>query len=264
MTDFSASPSAEETLTPALKWFRARYDGAAQEIIDFLGGAGISMTGKEVADIGSGDGVMSLGIAHKCEPSKLIGYDVRPTRVETLRELARIDGVAQELPSCLSFEASGASEIPAEDDSFDFIFTWSVFEHASDPVGLLKEIRRVMRPYGVLMLQLSPFYHSEHGSHLEDWFPEGFVQLTKDPADIERIVQASGEESQSRTKIMLEEFRTLNKMTLDDLQLALLAAGLHARKVEVLSSPVRIPLELARHSLSQIGISGIKLLAVPC
>ena len=41
-----------------------------------------------------------------------------------------------------------------------------MFEHVDDPVGLLGEVSRVIKPDGVLFLQLWPFYDSEHGGHL--------------------------------------------------------------------------------------------------
>ena len=69
--------------------------------------------------------------------------------------------------------------------------TWSVFEHARDPLGLLREMRRIVRPDGELFLQLWPFYHSFRGSHLWDWFPEPFHHLGQSVEEVEAGVRAS-------------------------------------------------------------------------
>jgi hypothetical protein len=55
----------------------------------------------------------------------------------------------------------------------------------------------------------------------------------------------------------------LNRVSLDDLQRAMLAAQLRVGKLEIQSECVHIPPQLARRSLSLLGISGVKLLAAP-
>lgn len=90
--------------TPESVWFWDHYDGAAAQIVDFFAGDGISLAGKQVADIGCRD--------------------------------------------------------------YDVVVTWSALEHVAEPVSMLREIRRILRPGGVLFLQLWPFYYSDRGSHL--------------------------------------------------------------------------------------------------
>lgn len=256
--------STDELMRQGLKWFRARYEDGASQVIDFLGDAELSMTGFSVADIGSGDGVMALGIAKRAMPKKLVGFDINRTDTEALLRLAKLEGVAEELPPCLEFHSSEPRHIPADDGSFDFVYTWSAFEHVVDPLTLLKEIRRIMRPHGVLMLQLWPFFNSKSGSHLDEWFPEGFSALTKSLASIKQRMESTHDIPQEWADVMLGEFQQLNRLTVDDLQAALLSAGLYIRKLQVLSDPIRIPPELAAEPLSRIGISGVKLLAIPC
>jgi SAM-dependent methyltransferase len=246
-------------------WFTSHYEEAAQAVIDFLGDVHISLTGQDVADIGCGDGILDLGIARKAQPRRLVGYDIDLTDENHLKDAAARAGVSPELPPCLDFARSEPLSIPADDESFDVLITWSAFEHIADPTAVAREMRRIIRPTGVLFLQLWPFYHSEHGSHLWDWFPgENFVQLRRSPDEIAAVLRANPRGPISDwNEIMLREFRSLNRITLDELQRALLAGGFVVRLVEIETPIVNLPAEVARYRLADLGIAGIKLLALP-
>jgi uncharacterized protein (TIRG00374 family) len=243
------------------RWFWDHYDGAAGEVISFLEGDGISLTGRRVADIGCGDGIIDLGVAHRAAPAQLVGFDITPIDLDHLAELASKEGVDPSLPRCLEFRTSDVTRLPADDSSFDIVFTWSAFEHVADPTALLRDMHRVLVPDGVLMLQLWPFFHSEHGSHLWKWFPEGFVQLLRSTEEIEDFVRANSDDDPAWAEYMLGEYKTLNRITLDELHQCLLAAEFRVGKIELVSGPVHIPAELSRSPLSLLAISGVKLLA---
>jgi len=244
-------------------WFTEHYVDAADQIIEFLAGDKISMTGADVADVGCGDGIIDLGVALKAEPRSLVGFDIAPTDPAWLLKRATEEGVAEELPDCLEFRTCEPLTLPADDDSFDFVFTWSAFEHVENPVAVFREIRRVLRPGGMLFLQIWPLYHSEHGAHLWQCIPDSFVHLMRGAAEIEAEVRATTKHTPEQIEEFLEVFNTLNKVTLDDLQRAILAAPMRVSKLEIQSETVHIPPELARRSLTQLGIAGVKLTAVP-
>jgi SAM-dependent methyltransferase len=241
-------------------WWRAHYVEAVGTVIDFFGGDGISLTGKRIADIGCGDGIIDLGVTMAAKPDRLVGFDILTTDVaELARRAADQIGLA-ELPDNLFFATSDEVGLPAEDASFDYVISWSAFEHIADPVAVLREVRRILVDDGVLFIQLWPFYHSAHGTHLVDWYPDGFAQFKHSNADILRTVRQAGPPAMATE--MLEVYRTLNGITADDLQLALWRAGFRIVKVELDSEAVHIPDEAAHLPLSTVAISGIKLLAV--
>jgi SAM-dependent methyltransferase len=243
------------------KWFHEHYTTAADQILSFLAADGIELRGKQVADVGCGDGINDLGIAHQAVPATLIGFDVAPVDVEALRVRATAQGVPGELPPCLRFQTSEPRRLPARDASFDVAFTWSAFEHFGDPTAVACEMRRVLRPGGVAFVQVWPFFHSQHGSHLWAWFPEGFAHLLKTTQDLGDDVR--GRSDPRAAAHMLGEYDRLNRMTVDELQLALQTAGFIITRVQLVSEPIRIPPALAHVPLSKIAISGVKLLAVP-
>jgi SAM-dependent methyltransferase len=245
------------------QWFHDHFAKAADEILEFLGGDGIGLDGKEVADVGCGDGITDLGIALRGRPARLTGYDINPTDTEHLRSQALAEGVADDLPANLAFETAGETTLPAPDGSFDVVVSWSAFEHVLQPVEVLREIRRVLKPEGVFFLQLWPFYFSEHGSHLWHWFPDGFANLRHTDAEVEQRLRADTTTDPAWIETKLKDNRELNRVTLDGLQQAMLVAGLQPTKVEIMSHTMRVSPELNRFPLSDLAISGVKLLAVP-
>ena len=246
-------------------WFYEHFDGAAQQVIDFFGGDGITLQGSEIADIGSGDGIIDLGVVAHARPAKLVGFDIRTVDEDELLEMARaagVKGLAGGLPAELEFRTSLPCKLPADTASFDFVISWSAFEHIGDPVGVLREVHRVLRPSGVLMIQLWPFFYSEHGSHLWDWLPGGFSHLMLSSDEVAERLRAAESDPVVAAR-MLEEYTQLNHITLDGLQRALLAAGLVVVKLEMLTNAVHLPVAIAHLPLSMLGVAGVKLLAVP-
>lgn len=249
--------------TAESRWFWDHYEVAAKEIVDFCRGDGVTLDGLEIADVGCGDGIMALGLCHRARPKALIGFDVVPTNAELLVASASVEGVAESLPAELSFQASTPTEIPAADDSFDFVYSWSAFEHIEAPFEVLSEIRRIVRPDGAFFLQLWPFYHSARGSHLWDWFDDEFHHLRASDDEIVAQVRASGRHSETWTEYMLREFQTLNRATLADLQDAVQESGFSVRRLELLAAPATMMPGLERYPWADLGISGIKLIASP-
>lgn len=240
-------------------WFDDHYDEAADAVLDFLAPDGLGLEDRIVADVGCGDGIIDLALAHRGRPRSLVGYDLNAVDVERLRTQALERG-KDDIPPTLSFAISEPTLIPAPDDTFDAVITWSAFEHVGDPVTVLREIGRVLKPDGFLFLQIWPLFHSQHGGHLWPWTPEPFPHLMRHPEDIREEMLATGRPD---AEYMAREVRYLNRATIDDLQRSILAAGLAVRKLELLTSVVHIPQPLMRYPLSDLGIAGVKLIATP-
>lgn len=88
---------------------------------------------------------------------KLLGVDDRLRR-ELKQHLA-----ADELPAPCVFQMD-ASAMSFPDQSFDAIYSRAVFEHLSDPRSVLREVRRVLKPGGALVI-LFNLYTSDGGCH---------------------------------------------------------------------------------------------------
>lgn len=232
--------------------------------MDFCGECGLSLEGRAVADIGCGDGIMALGLSDRARPSRLVGFDIVPTNTDALLAKGRAEHVLEDrLPAGLEFRQSTVGKTPAQDGEFDFAYSWSAFEHVADPIEVLTEIRRILRPDGHFFLQLWPFYFSGKGSHLWEWFDDDFHHLLSDEREIIARLDASDRHPAEITRYMAREFQHLNRVTLEQLQRAVLVAGFDVRRLELLTSPVILDPLLARYSWSDLAIGGIKLLATP-
>jgi SAM-dependent methyltransferase len=254
-------PSAPTEHDP-MEWFRAHFDEAAGQVVDFLTGDDISLEGKLVADVGSGDGIIDLGVFVKGRPAKLVGFDIRPTDADALRRSALAAGIAEDMPDAdrLGFATSQVNHVPAPDETFDVVFSWSVFEHVEQPIAMLREVRRILKPDGFFLLQLWPFFGSRHGGHLWLNIDEPFAHLRRSPFELHDHLAGRAATDPSRSAD--DEFRSLNRITLDGLQRALLAAHLRISKVELTCETVHVPPELSHLPLVDLTVSGIKLLAV--
>jgi SAM-dependent methyltransferase len=255
------APAADGEAWP---WFREHHDQAAAEIIEFLEGSRLSLEGLTVADVGCGDGIIDLGLMSHARPRELVGFDLEAVSRSDLLEEARANGhELAALPDGLEFRVCSPTMLPADDDSFDAVISWSSFEHVRHTVRLMREIRRVLRPRAFVFLQIWPLWWSQHGSHLWPWYPQGFAPLLHSDDELLAAIASDPHGSPEELGFIAHEYRQLNRITVDELQRSLLAAGLAVTKFELITSRVHIPVELSRFPLSDLGIEGIKLTAIP-
>src|ERR1051325_5797926 len=62
------------------------------------------------------------------------------------------------------FQQMDATKMPFPDGSFDFIFSFNVFEHLPEPATVLAECKRVLRPGGCVFTHLH-LYSCDSGCH---------------------------------------------------------------------------------------------------
>ena len=98
--------------------------------------------GADVADVGCNRGRALITLARAFPRSRFVGYDVFEPAIRLASERATAAGVADRV----RFEHRDVSKgLPEE---FDVITTFDVIHDAVDPVGLLRTIRRALRPTG--------------------------------------------------------------------------------------------------------------------
>jgi 2-polyprenyl-3-methyl-5-hydroxy-6-metoxy-1,4-benzoquinol methylase len=95
--------------------------------------------GLEVLDIGCGSGSNSLALA--CKGHRVHGIDVSEAAIERYRAHG-FDGRVGDIENGLDYP----------DSRFDVVFCSEVIEHMTSPELLVGEIRRILRPGGLLVL----------------------------------------------------------------------------------------------------------------
>jgi ubiquinone/menaquinone biosynthesis C-methylase UbiE len=99
--------------------------------------------GRDLLDVGCGPGTITVDLARRLAPGRVVGVDSSAEIVET----ARRD--AGEVPN-LEFRTGDAYALPVEDASFDAVHAHQLLQHLADPVAALREMRRACRPTGVV------------------------------------------------------------------------------------------------------------------
>jgi len=96
-------------------------------------------------DGGCGPGSITVGLARIVAPGQTIGVDLEPRQIERARLVAAWEGATN-----LSFAVANIYALPFADATFDVVFAHTVLEHLSDPGRVLRELRRVLTPGGVV------------------------------------------------------------------------------------------------------------------
>jgi 2-polyprenyl-3-methyl-5-hydroxy-6-metoxy-1,4-benzoquinol methylase len=101
--------------------------------------------GQRVADIGCGTGELLRELAAMWPASELVGVDFAASRLLTAAAAA---------PPVTLVDADLGAPLPFGDGAFDTVFCTEVLEHLKNPVGALREMRRVLTPGGRLTLSV--------------------------------------------------------------------------------------------------------------
>src|SRR6266850_6696271 len=102
-------------------------------------------SGVSVLDCGCGPGTITLGIAERVAPGRVVGVDFEASQV------ARASATADRMTlRNATFQTSDAYCLPFENGVFDRVFSHALMEHLSDPVRALREFHRVLKSDGIV------------------------------------------------------------------------------------------------------------------
>jgi ubiquinone/menaquinone biosynthesis C-methylase UbiE len=101
--------------------------------------------GMRLLDCGCGPGSITVDLAQAVAPGEAVGIDLREDALAQGRALARERRIAN-----VTFQAASVYQLPYPDGSFDAVFACAVLQHLSEPLAALKEMRRVLKPGGVI------------------------------------------------------------------------------------------------------------------
>ena len=127
---------------------RAKHPFFRGVIADYIGALELTQITR-VIEIGCGTGVVSRRLA--AAPAfrgAILATDMSPYLIEIARQHAKAEGVAERI----AFEVCSATDLRAKDSDCDLVIAHTLLSHAADPVAILAESARVLRPDGQLLI----------------------------------------------------------------------------------------------------------------
>ncbi len=109
-------------------------------------------------DIGCGKGEFLLNLV-KSGLGEAVGLEIRPVFEETQKMLSELN-----LEKRLHFTTESFSTLQA--NSFDIVTSQDSFEHFDDPLSILTEAKRTLRPGGKFYLNWGPPWYHPRGVHM--------------------------------------------------------------------------------------------------
>jgi SAM-dependent methyltransferase len=113
-------------------------------------------SGLSLLDVGCGPGTITVEFADRLAPGRVVGLDAAAEVIAKASQFERPH---------LEFVVGDAYELPFEDDTFDIVHTHQTLQHVADPVAVLREMRRVAKPGGLVAAREVDYAGTF-------WFPE--------------------------------------------------------------------------------------------
>ncbi|KAF7983331.1 hypothetical protein HWV62_23032 [Athelia sp. TMB] len=114
----------------------------------------------KILDVGCGPGTITTDLAALVPQGHVTGLEYEPGVLPQARAHANERGVTN-----ITFAQGDVNALAFPDGTFDVVHAHQVLQHVGDPVGALREMRRVTKPGGLVAVREADF-------SAFTWFPE--------------------------------------------------------------------------------------------
>ena len=121
----------------------------------------------KLLDFGCGPGSITVGFSKYVPNGEIIGIDIAPEILDQAKELAAESNISN-----VKFENGNIYSLDYPDNSFDVAYGHQILQHLQNPVEALKEIKRVVKPGGIVAVRDADYgtmVHSPLDPILEHW-----------------------------------------------------------------------------------------------
>ena len=120
--------------------------GGTDEIDEIM--SGVNAENKTVLDIGCGCGGAAFHLLKKYNVKSVEGIDPEPLVIQTANQLA----IKNNLQDVTIFKQINPGPLDYDDELFDMIFSKEAFLHIPDKDALLKDVHRILKPDGLVIV----------------------------------------------------------------------------------------------------------------
>ena len=106
--------------------------------------------GQTLLDVGCGPGNITMDLAARVAPGAVHGIDAAADAIEAAHAV-------NDRPEQVSFAIGDVYALDAFDRSYDVVHAHQVLQHLSDPIHALREMRRVVKPGGIIAARDSDY-----------------------------------------------------------------------------------------------------------
>lgn len=108
--------------------------------------------GLELLDVGCGPGTITLDLAERVAPGQVLGVDASAEVVDAAEAARAERGTAN-----AAFSVADVYDLDLPDGAYDVAHAHQVLQHLTDPVAALRELRRVVKPGGLVACRDSDY-----------------------------------------------------------------------------------------------------------
>jgi len=153
---------------------------------------GANVAGRDVLDVGCGTGGPALRLVSEYGARRVHGIDIGIHQVERARARAEASGLSDRL----TFTRVEPGALPLSDASFDLVFSADVLVHVEDKALMFREMARVVRSGGELLVSDHLLGDPDAATEVEACWTLGDYAVTlMTPEDTAKLVSASGFEN---------------------------------------------------------------------
>lgn len=143
----------------SLERYWETYDSSGLEIYSELAGRSDWFAGRRVLDFGCGVGRKAFELA-RGGAEQVVGVDLSDRCIRVAQQKAKSQASLRYIATDLSQLTSLGYR-----ESFDYVVSFTVFEHLSDPKAVLAELTDVLKPDGEMLIVFN-YVHDKWGMHL--------------------------------------------------------------------------------------------------
>lgn len=151
---------------------------------------------RRILALGCGTGVEVRALRRLTQPdTAIIGVDHSPALIDVARRLTADEGLSDNV----TYQVGDAHHVPYGDDEFDIVTLHTLISHADDPLQVLREARRLVRPSGTVAVfdgdyASLTFAYPDHAQAktIEEKLIELIVANPRIMRDLPRLLHATG------------------------------------------------------------------------